>query len=792
MIRAIRRSVGLAMLSLLPGTALSFGQSRTLTVQDVVEMQAFIDPYPFSTDGYPSKEVKNSPNNRWIAVVTERGILETNELESTIWIFDMSAVSRFLSAPPGAEAPKPRPVARMAAVANDSAVTELRWLTGNDLAFLGREKTSDRSLFTADVITGELKKLTPDGQDVTGFDISSDTIVYTANPHPGELSKPIERVITGHSLDALLEPDGRPFDPAYEKPSNLWVIRNQQPSLVVDRATGQPVQLITNLLSLSPSGHSVVVTQYADRIPKDWEAYEPYPCPACGAFRLKASPPGPTQEDLMFRLMSPKQYAFVDLDTGKLDPIDAPVGLALLYSGPEKAIWSGDSHGVFLVNTFLPLVNAEGSERQRRRQRPCVALFDTYSHQATCIAIVQQTSHDEYVRSGIEFFLRDVTWDEAAKELVLSYETIGNENNPALHQHAPETYRQERSGHWSMKNMPTPSAINPPREEVRQDLNQPPAIFVSEQNGDDARKLWDPNPQLNGIRLGEVSVFHWKDNVGHEWTGGLIKPPDYVPGHRYPLVIQTHGFNQHEFMTVGAFRTAFAARPIAATGMVVLQVEDRSDVLLGPDEARLNVEGFETAIDSLATAGLIDPEKVGLIGFSRTGYHTLDALTKVPTRFAAATIADSDFLGYMQRLIGVDNDPSDALKQEGIAIYGSQPFGAGLKKWLEAAPAFNLDKVLAPVRIEVHDLASLVSDWELYASLRLQGKPVDMIQLPDACHEVAKPLERLASEQGDVDWFRFWLKGEEDPDPVKVSQYARWRELRKLQGASVKPDASSR
>jgi len=32
-----------------------------------------------------------------------------------------------------------------------------------------------------------------------------------------------------------------------------------------------------------------------------------------------------------------------------------------------------------------------------------------------------------------------------------------------------------------------------------------------------------------------------------------------------------------------------------------------------------------------------------------------------------------------------------------------------------------------------------------------------------------------------VDWFCFWLKGEEDTDPAKVEQYVRWRELRKLQ-----------
>ena len=58
---------------------------------------------------------------------------------------------------------------------------------------------------------------------------------------------------------------------------------------------------------------------------------------------------------------------------------------------------------------------------------------------------------------------------------------------------------------------------------------------------------------------------------------------------------------------------------------------------------------------------------------------------------------------------------------------------------------------------------------------------MDLIQLPNAAHIIAKPLERLASEQGDVDWFDFWLNGDEDPDPTKAGQYARWRELRKLQ-----------
>jgi hypothetical protein len=50
-----------------------------------------------------------------------------------------------------------------------------------------------------------------------------------------------------------------------------------------------------------------------------------------------------------------------------------------------------------------------------------------------------------------------------------------------------------------------------------------------------------------------------------------------------------------------------------------------------------------------------------------------------------------------------------------------------------------------------------------------------------------KPAQRLDSLQGNVDWFAFWLKGEEDPDPAKTEQYQRWRKLREQRAAVTKP-----
>jgi DNA-directed RNA polymerase specialized sigma24 family protein len=42
--------------------------------------------------------------------------------------------------------------------------------------------------------------------------------------------------------------------------------------------------------------------------------------------------------------------------------------------------------------------------------------------------------------------------------------------------------------------------------------------------------------------------------------------------------------------------------------------------------------------------------------------------------------------------------------------------------------------------------SAILEEWEIYASLRLQEKPVDLIYLPDGQHILQKPNERFASQ----------------------------------------------
>ncbi len=196
-------------------------------------------------------------------------------------------------------------------------------------------------------------------------------------------------------------------------------------------------------------------------------------------------------------------------------------------------------------------------------------------------------------------------------------------------------------------------------------------------------------------------------------------------------------------------------------------------------EAAYEMAAYEGAIDYLANLGYIDRGRVGIIGFSRTGQTVKYTLTHSNYRFAAATVADGNDAGYFQYLSVANSYPVAAADDE--ALNGGAPFGDGLASWLKNSPSFALARVFTPVRLEANQPGSLAWAWEWFAGLSRLNKPVDLMYMPDATHVLVKPWNRMASQQGNVDWFDFWLNDFEDGDPAKARQYARWRKLRKLQ-----------
>lgn len=203
-------------------------------------------------------------------------------------------------------------------------------------------------------------------------------------------------------------------------------------------------------------------------------------------------------------------------------------------------------------------------------------------------------------------------------------------------------------------------------------------------------------------------------------------------------------------------------------------MNDNGDHMVSLREADDQILGYRSAIDKLNALGLIDPRRVGIIGFSRTCYYVESALIKQPQLFAAASITDGVDESYIQSMLF---DILDEPRQ----MYGGLPTGKNLASWVKWAPSFNLNRVQAPLLINAIGNSSVMGEWEIYDSLRLQKKPVELTYMPQGQHILQRPLERLASQQGSVDWFRFWLQSYEDPDPSKAARYKRWEALRSLE-----------
>jgi hypothetical protein len=250
--------------------------------------------------------------------------------------------------------------------------------------------------------------------------------------------------------------------------------------------------------------------------------------------------------------------------------------------------------------------------------------------------------------------------------------------------------------------------------------------------------------------------------------------------------------------------TPYAALPIAARGILVLDTarmsSPKAGSRLGPysqsAETALVRNGIEAAVDELARRGLINRDRVGLLGYSRNGMFVHYALTFSKYQFAAAVVDDSIDLSpfcyaslYGFPWQGMAEFEISATSRRGVNVRRAigAPFqGVGIRLWLQRSYLFHLDRIRTPIRYEQYGADQTPCNWQEFALLRRNHRPVDMIHLPLASHILKQPFARLTSQAGSSDWFDFWLNGHEDSEPAKHEQYTRWEQLCALQ-RSEKP-----
>jgi len=302
---------------------------------------------------------------------------------------------------------------------------------------------------------------------------------------------------------------------------------------------------------------------------------------------------------------------------------------------------------------------------------------------------------------------------------------------------------------------------------VAADAAQPPRLERIDLETGGRKILFDPNASLaqDMTRGAQVRLLHWMDTEGRPITGQFYPAQKSGEGPS-PLFVS---YYRCDGFVRGAYGDEWPLASLAEQGVAALCINKsatRMDAVDRYDRGRQAVEG---AINMLAEAGEIDRTKVGMGGLSFGSEVTL--WTVIHSDLVAAASVSSVAISQQYYLVGsMKGNVFFSGLREGWQLGAPDETTA---QWRMLSPALNLEKIHCPILMQTPE-QEYIQALD-YAIPLIRDHRADLYVFSDEPHQKFQPRHKLAVYQRNLDWFRFWLQGVEDPDPTKAEQYARWR-----------------
>ena len=236
---------------------------------------------------------------------------------------------------------------------------------------------------------------------------------------------------------------------------------------------------------------------------------------------------------------------------------------------------------------------------------------------------------------------------------------------------------------------------------------------------------------LGGLTFGEVEEIRYESVGGYQIQGWIIKPPNFDPAERYPLMLSIHG-GPHSMYHVGF---NFGWQEHAANGYVILYTNPRGSTGYGSAFANAiknaypgqDFDDLMAGVDEVVSRGYIDEQNMFVYGCSGGGVLTSWVVGHTD-RFAAASancpvtnwlsfVGTTDGIGWYRNFETFPwEDPSEHLRR---------------------SPLMYVGNVTTPTMLMtgVNDLRTPMPQTEEYfAALKVLGVPTAMIRFNDEWH----------------------------------------------------------
>ncbi|MBI2172511.1 MAG: S9 family peptidase [Chloroflexi bacterium] len=288
------------------------------------------------------------------------------------------------------------------------------------------------------------------------------------------------------------------------------------------------------------------------------------------------------------------------------------------------------------------------------------------------------------------------------------------------------------------------------------DHTHPAEVYRTDLRGSEEVKVSSANDELlSDLRFPEIEAVRVPLPDGAAIEGWVIKPLDMEQGKKYPLALDIHGGPhaafQHQFQ--GAYPLALSTR-----GCGVLQMNPRGSTGWGEEFARSLHGGrgerdfpeLMASIDQVIRQGWVDPDRLGVTGYSYGGYMTGWAVTHTD-RFNAAVWGAGVSNLYTMFM------HTDSTIQR-YAENGGDPWKMR-EQYLRLSPISYVQNARTPILL-MHGEADLrcntIQSDEFFTALRYHGVEAVLVRYPGEHHgfrQQGKPTNRLDYDQRLVAWF---------------------------------------
>lgn len=273
------------------------------------------------------------------------------------------------------------------------------------------------------------------------------------------------------------------------------------------------------------------------------------------------------------------------------------------------------------------------------------------------------------------------------------------------------------------------------------------------------------NPQTRGWCFPSTEHIFWKAPDGSRVGGVLELPPGFKKGEKkLPLVVAIHGGPTTSSHADLEFDAHNGRLYFSAHGYAVLCPNYRGSTGYGDKfvtdligrENDLDVKDILAGIRHLIDQGIVDPERIGVMGWSNGGYLTncLISMKDCPIKFKAA----SSGAGIVDTVAewGFNDEPAyprvfkKGLPWETPEIYR------------KTSPTYQLANVKTPTLIHVggnDERCPPGHSRMLYRALKeYVGVPTQLVVYPGEPHGLTKLSHRKAKMEWDLAWFDKYLK----------------------------------